>query len=223
MGGRSGFGGWMSDTGMGGRGVAGTVTAVAPDHYVVKTEDGPIYTVHFSANTQILKQAVQRQGSGGGGERGHRDQSPPQIIKSTDIKVGDTVAAMGEVDSTARSVGAVTVVLVDPERARQMREMAANYGKTWLMGKVTAVDGVKVTLQGRDNATHVIQADENTTFRKHREPVTLADVQVGDMVRAEGALKGETFVATSVLVMGMPPGGTPTVPRDAQPASAPRQ
>ena len=49
-------------------------------------------------------------------------------------------------------------------------------------------------------------ADENTTFRKHREPVTLADVQVGDMVRVEGAVKDGIFVAASVSVMGMRPG-----------------
>jgi len=84
------------------------------------------------------------------------------------------------------------------------------------MGKVTAINEAKVTLMGSvDNASHAFQADENTTFRKRREPITLADVQVGDAVRVEGAVKDGVFVATSVSVMGMPPGGMPTVPRDA--------
>jgi hypothetical protein len=47
----------------------------------------------------------------------------------------------------------------------------------------------------------------------------LADVQVGDVIRAEGAVKDGTFAATAINVMGMPPGGTPTVPRDAPAAS----
>jgi hypothetical protein len=129
---------------------------------------------------------------------------------------------MGEVDATAKSVGAVTVVQIDPERAKQMREMQANYGKTWLMGKVTAIDGVKVTLFGNvDNVAHTFIADENTTFRKRREPITLADLQVGDRVRVEGAVKDGIFVAASVTVMGMPPGATPSVPRDAAPAPQP--
>ena len=46
-------------------------------------------------------------------------------------------------------------------------------------------------------------------FRKRRDPITLADIQVGDMVRAEGAVKDGTFVATSVAVMGPPMNGAP--------------
>jgi hypothetical protein len=87
-----------------------------------------------------------------------------------------------------------------------MREMQANYGKTWVMGRVTAINDVKVTLQGGpDNATHTFVANENTTFRKRRDPVTLGDIQVGDMVRAEGSIKNGAFLATSVAVMGQPP------------------
>jgi hypothetical protein len=219
---RGGRGGGM---GMGmGRGLTGTVTAVAADHYTVKTDTGDIYTIHFSANTRIMKQMAgmrepgesrQGMGAGAGG-------NPPQQIKATDIMVGDAIAAMGEVDATAKSVGAMVVMQLDPERAKQMREMQANYGKTWLAGKVTAVDGVKVTLLGSiDSIAYVFVADENTTFRKRREPVTLVDVQVGDMVRAEGAVKDGTFLATSVNVMAMPPAGTPSVPRNTPPAPQP--
>jgi hypothetical protein len=183
---------------MGGRGIAGTVTALASDHYTIKTEAGEIYTIHFSANTRIVKQRVSRQAAGD--ERG--SGGPPILLKPTDISIGDAVAAMGEVDAATKSVGAVTIVQIDPERARQMREMEANYGKTWLMGKITAIDGVKVTLMGSvDNVSHTFVADENTTFRKHREPITMADMQVGDPVRVEGAIKGANFVATLVAVM----------------------
>jgi hypothetical protein len=203
----------MADTGMGGRGVTGTVTAVAADHYVVKTDAGQSYTVHFSANTRIMKQAIRRRGEGSG------DSNPPLTLRPTDIKVGDAVAALGEIDPNANSVGAVVILQIDPERARQMREMQASYGKTWLMGKVTAIDETKVTLMGSvDNAAHSFVADENTTFRKRRDPITLADVQVGDAVRVEGAVKDGNFVAASVVVMGMPPGGTPNLPHENAPA-----
>jgi hypothetical protein len=74
------------------------------------------------------------------------------------------------------------------------------------MGRVTAINDVKVTLQGGpDNAAHTFVADENTTFRKRRDPITLADIQVGDMVRAEGSVRSGAFLATSVAVMGPPP------------------
>jgi hypothetical protein len=216
-GGRGGRGGWGGGMGMG-NGITGTVTEVAADHYNIKTDAGDAYTVHFSANTRIVKQEIQRRGEGGGG-----GGNPPQTIKPTDIKVGDAVGVMGEVDEAAKSVGAVVIAQFDPERAKQMREMRANYGKTWLMGKVTAINETKVTLLGSmDNAAHVFVADEGTTFRKRREPITLADVHMGDTLRVEGAVKDGMFVAATVAVMGMQPGEMQSVPRDAAPAMQPK-
>lgn len=217
-----GQGAWQGQRGgrggMMGSGTAGTVTEAAADHFTVKTELGDVYTIHFSANTRIMKQPPgggPRRGQGqeqgpGGGEGQMR--TPPQPIKPADIKVGDVLIASGEVDRAAKSVGAVFILLMDPERAKEMRAMAANFGKTWLAGRVTAINEVKVSLEGGpDRAAHSFVADENTTFRKRRDPITLADVQVGDMVRVEGAVKDGTFLATSVVVMGPPPQG----PRDA--------
>lgn len=220
---RGGREGWGSG-GLAGGGLVGTVTEVAADHYSIKTEAGETYVVHYSPNTRILKQTAQNRGEGGErGERGNGQRSAPEPIKPSDIKVGDAIIAAGETDAAAKSVGAVVVLQIDPERARQFREMQANFGKTWLMGKVTAINETKVTLHGTvDNTAHIFQADENTTFRKHREPVTLADVQVGDTVRVEGAVKDGSFMAASVSVMGTPPDGTVRVPRDAQPAPAPQ-
>ena len=221
-----GRGGWGGGGGMMGRGVLGTVTEVAADHYTVKTDAGLTYTVHYSVNTRILKQQPGTGGPGGGngGQRGQGGGegggNPPQPIKPTDIKVGDAITAMGEVDATAKSVGAVAVIQLDPERAKQLREMQANYGKTWIAGKVTAIDGVKVTVMGAfDNTVHSFVADENTTFRKRRDPITLGDIQVGDNVRVEGALKDGTFLATTVNAMGQPPVGAP----GAGPAATPPQ
>ena len=228
---RGGRGGGMGGgmMGMMGRGVMGTVTEITADHFTVKTEAGETYTIHYSVNTRILKQPAGGRGgmgggggdrprgggNGGGGGYGGGGGNPPQAIKASDIKIGDAIGAMGEVDATAKSLGAVTIVQIDPERARQMREMQANHGKTWIMGKVTAIDGVKVTLMDSvDNTAHSFTADENTTFRKRRDPITLADIQVGDVVRVEGAIKDGGFLATTVNAMGMPPGGTPSVPRN---------
>lgn len=186
-----------------GRGMMGSVTAVAADHFTIKTESGELYTVHYSVNTRIMK--------GGGGQRRGQGENqapanPPQPIKAADIKVGDAIAATGEIDTNAKSVGAIAIFQIDPERAKQLREMQANYGKTWLMGRVTAINDLKVSLQsGPDNAAHAFVADENTTFRKRRDPITLADIQVGDMVRVEGAVKNGTFVADNVAVMGPAP------------------
>jgi hypothetical protein len=251
-GGRGGFGGGM---GMMGRGLSGTVTEVAADHYTVKSFSGDIYTVRFSANTRIMKQgAGGMRGGRGGGQGGDqagegqgagqqsgqesgqesgqgsgrgwgqgRGGNPPQPIKATDIKVGDAISSMGEIDATAKSVGATAIVLMDPERAKQMQEMEANFGKTWLMGKVTAIDGVKVTVNGTmDNAPHSFVADENTTFRRRRDPITLADIQVGDVVRADGAVKDGVFTAAAVGDMGSMQGENPRLPGNGPTPSSPQ-
>ncbi|MGH9599230.1 MAG: DUF5666 domain-containing protein, partial [Terracidiphilus sp.] len=201
-GGGRGMGGGM---GMMGRSVTGTVTAAAVDHFTVKTFEGETYTVNFSANTRMMKM---RGGMGGGrGERGQggmgRGGNPPEQIKAADIKVGDAISARGEIDASAKSVGATMIAELDPEMAKRMEDMAASYGKTWLMGRVTAVDGVNVTLMGsEDNAPHTFVANENTDFRERRNPITLADVKVGDMVRVDGSVQNGTFAATTVNVMG---------------------
>jgi hypothetical protein len=222
-----GFGGFGMGMGVaGGRGVMGTVTEVAADHFIIKSEDGQTYTVHFSVNTRIMKQpagsripgGMRGRGGQGAGAGFPQGGTPPETIKATDIKVGDAIGAMGEVDQSAKSIGAVAVVQLDPETARQMAEMRANYGKTWIQGKVTAIDGVKVTLLGLvDNVSRSFVADENTTFRKRREPITLADIEVGDTLRVDGELKAGVFTAANVSVMGMPPGGMPGGRPDAPP------
>ncbi len=197
--------------GFGGRGVAGTVTEVAGDHYTVKNENGETYTIHYSANTRVMKQPAQRVGSDG-------MRTPPEEIKASDIKVGDAIMAQGEVDTAAKSVGAMMVMKIDPERAKEMREMQANFGKTWLMGRVTAISDTKVTIESPvDNAEHTFVADENTSFRKRREPVTLADVEVGANVRVDGAVKEGVFVATAVNLMVMPPANGGPARRDGPP------
>lgn len=190
-----GFGG-----GMMGRGVGGTVTAAAANDFTVKTFQGQTYTVNFSDNTRIMKM----QGGMGGGMRGN----PPEQIKAADIKVGDAIMARGEVDTSAKTVGAVAIVELDPAMAQRMQQMAADYGKTWLMGRITAINGTRLTLMGtEDNASHSFVVNENTDFRERRDPVTLADVKVGDMVRVQGALSGDTFTASVVNVMRIPMGG----------------
>ena len=226
-------GGGMMGEGMigGGRGLMGTVTAVSADSYTVRTETSEVYTVHFSVNTRIMKQRIRRQepgfqpGAQSGAQPGAQPGSAPepgagpQFLKPADIHIGDVIAAAGEVDDAAKSVGAVFVVQLDPERVRQMREMEASYGKTWLMGRVTAMDGVKITLEGiRDKASYSFVADENTTFRMRREPITLADIHPGDMVRVDGVRKDGVFLASAVRDIGNPAQNrTPTLPANRPP------
>ncbi|HKN20817.1 MAG TPA: DUF5666 domain-containing protein [Terracidiphilus sp.] len=232
-GGRGGYGGGEG-MGMMGRGLMGTVSEVAADHYTIKTEMGDVYTVHFSANTRITKQPAGMRGPGGGGQgmgggggygrggNGGGGGNRPQEIKATDIKAGDAINAQGDIDATAKSVSATRIMQLDPDTAKRVQEQAASFGKTWLGGKVTAINGTTITLTGAlDSAPHTVVADENTTFRRRRDPITLADIQVGDMVRVEGAVKDGAFTATAVNTMGGPPPNGPSGPPSGAPSSPP--
>jgi hypothetical protein len=139
---------------------------------------------------------------GGGGSEDGGNRPAPQTIKPTDIHVGDIITAGGEMDAASKSIGAIFIALVDPERAKQMREMQANYGKTWLAGRVTAIKDTTITIEGMvDHTPHAIAVDENTSFHQRRDAITLADIQPGEQLRAEGAVKGGVFLATTVTAM----------------------
>ncbi|MBV8113716.1 MAG: hypothetical protein JO300_03175 [Silvibacterium sp.] len=179
--------------------VRGTVTAVSGDTVTVKTETGDSYKVETGPNTHFRKQ---------------RDQ-----IKISDIHVGDMVAAGGDKDEKAKTLGAVFVMLIDKEQYEKAR---AEFGKTWTAGSVQSIEDTKITIKRPDNVTQTIVVDENTSFRKRRDSVTLADIKVGDNVTARGSLQNGNFLAT-VLAVGGPggPGGFGGGERHNQSGSAP--
>ena len=162
-----------------GNGVRGTVTAAAPGSFTIRTDEGDTYQVLYSANSHLMK-----------------DRQP---ITAADIHVGDMLMAGGVVDTKAKTVGAVFLVDID---ANQVRQAKAEFGKTWVMGKVTAIHELKITIErANDKQTQTVAVDENTSFRKRREDVTLADVKVGDFISAQGALHADTFLATTLRIM----------------------
>jgi hypothetical protein len=129
----------------GGQMVRGTVTAAAPDHLTVKTDAGEVYQVALSANTRLTKER--------------------QPVKVADIKVGDGVGAMGVLDTATKTVHAVFVGVIDAEQVKKARE---NMGKTYITGKVTAIDldALKVTVLRPDGVSQVIGVDEQTSFKR---------------------------------------------------------
>src|SRR6202167_3467844 len=162
-----------------GNGVRGTVTAAGPGSFTIRTEEGETYQVLYSANTRLMK-----------------DRQP---IAAVDIHLGDMLMAGGLVDAKAKTVGAVLLYDIDADEVRKAR---AGFGKTWVMGKVTAVHELRITIErANDKQAQIVPVDENTSFRKRREDVTLADVKVGDFISAEGALHADIFVATNLRIM----------------------
>ncbi len=195
--------------------VRGTVTAVAGDKVTLKTEAGDTFTVALTPNTRIMKDRQQ--------------------AKAADIKIGDGMGAGGEMDQANKTVHALFVSVVSAEEARKIKD---SYGKTWISGKVTAIDDLKITILRGDKVSQTIAVDEDTSFKRggrgmamameggsnipmgggggwrngnggnggnrpqqpEGEPITLADIKVGDMVAGQGALKDGIFVPTTLAV-----------------------
>ncbi len=163
----------------GGQGVRGTVTNLSGSEATIKTEEGDTYKVVTGANTRIMK-----------------DRQP---AKMTDVHTGDMLFVGGQVDAQAKTVGAAFVAIIDAEQVKKMR---ADLGKTWVAGKITAINETNITVHRVDNVDQTIAVDENTSFRKRRESITMADIKVGDQITARGQLKDGVFVAAELGVGG---------------------
>jgi hypothetical protein len=184
--------------------VTGEVTAVAGTTLTVKTEDGASMQVVTTDNTRVMK------GRG-------------VTVKIADLKVGDGVMAAGNLDAPNKTLHAAIVFATD---AAQVKAMKENLGKTYIVGRVTAIDldNAKMTVERPDHVTQTIGFDETTSFKKGGrgarmgggvagagagagageqggESITLADIQVGENVRGTGSVKGGTFVPVELVVM----------------------
>jgi hypothetical protein len=205
-----GFGGGRSFL-MGGNSAHGTVTAISGGEISVRDEQGQFWKVLTGPNTHFRKD---------------REEA-----KIADIHPGDVIVAAGNLDETAKSLGAFMVMILDPQQAARMEKMRADFGKTWTAGRVTAIKDLTLTIERPDKVAQTLAVDENTSFQRRSrgsvEDITFPDIKVGDMVNARGALKGGDFLATTLMVMQFQrhgphrplpqPEGAPTGAAPAQP------
>ncbi len=160
--------------------VRGTVTAIQGSDISIQPEEGALTTVHCSDNTRLMKNR--------------------QPIKTSDIQVGDMLMAAGDLDEKTHLLRAVFVMDIDAATVQKMR---ADLGRTWIAGKVTAIDmdALQLTIARIDHKSQVITVDETTSFKKDGESVTLRDIHVGDGVRGKGSLKDGVFVPEVLHVL----------------------
>ena len=167
----------------GSKGVMGSITTVDPGGFTVKTQDGEAWKVTVGPNTRVM-----------------HNREP---AKESDLKPGFGVMAMGQPDASAPNT--LHAVFAYYETAEEVKTRMADFGKTWLGGKVTAIEGTKITitvqLPGQSTAINkTFEVDETTVFKKGREEVTLADVKPGDYVMGHGGVKSGTFIPTNLTI-----------------------
>ncbi|MGZ4824409.1 MAG: DUF5666 domain-containing protein [Terriglobales bacterium] len=161
----------------------GTIGEISKDGFTLKQLDGKTITVKVMPDTQFRRER--------------------QEAKFSDFKPGDMVMVAGEPAGentwTARFVASRQGM---SEANMQVRR--EDMGKKFIAGEVKAIDGTKLTIERPDGQTQTIEVDENTSFRKARESITLPDIKVGDRVFGRGALNSAgVFVPTELNVGGM--------------------
>jgi len=171
---------------MEGRGVFGKITAINSGSIAMTKPDGTSVTVKLTDKTEFRK-----------------DRQPAKIA---DFKVGDFVVVRGDENAdhtvTAQMIGTRTANSQGGGRGGSgggggFGEM----GKDFVAGEVKSIDAPKLTILRTDNVTQTLELNEDTSLRKGRESITMADLHPGDHVVVRGASQNNVFVPKNVMVL----------------------
>ena len=159
--------------------IGGVITAVSGPQVTIKTVDGALYQVVTTDNTRVMR---------GRGE----------AIKVTDLKAGDGLMAMGNMDAPNKTMHAAVVMAMDAEQMKRIdearKQQLANLGKTLIAGTVTAIDmdNATMTVERPDGVSQTIGFDEGTSFRRGRIMMgNRATAQPGTMGSGSSAAMAE--------------------------------
>src|SRR5580700_5739716 len=164
-----------------GHGTIGKITAVHGNSLQLIKPDGSTVTINLTDKTEYRK-----------------DRQPAQI---SDFKVGDFVMARGDENAdhsvTAQSLNGRSANGGGPGGGAAFGEM----GKDFVAGVVKSVDAPKLTVLRADNVTQTLELNEDTSLRKGRDSITMADIQPGDHVVVRGGVQNNAFVPKNVMVL----------------------
>ncbi len=176
----------------------GKITALHNTSIDVLDTNGDTVSVKFNGQTQFRK-----------------DRQP---AKRTDFKVGDIILVRGQEAAdhswTAEVVAARSLNGQGGLDGRGgpgggpgggrggFQQQAGTLGIDYVAGEIKNVDAPKLTVLRSDNVTQTLELNEDTSMRKGRESVTMADIQTGDHVFARGAIENNAFVPKTVVVIG---------------------
>ncbi len=175
-----------------GRGVFGKISAIQADSIELIGQDGSKFSVKVTSSTEFRKER--------------------QPAKLSDFRVGDAVAVRTNQDA-GNAAGATAVMIVAvPAGGFAGRGggggggggqfmMQGTMGKDYVVGEVKTVAAPKLTIVRVDNVTQTLELNEDSSLRRGRESITLADIQPGDHVFARGAVANDVFVPKNLMLI----------------------
>lgn len=176
-----------------GHGVMGKITSIKDGALELTRIDGASVTVKLTDKTDYRKDR--------------------QSAKLADFKVGDMVFIRTEGEGDQNLTALVVAGRTGNGPGGQggpgmggpgggMMMGGGELGKDFVFGEVKSVDAPKITVLRPDNVTQTLELNEETSLRKGRESVTMADIQAGDRVFVRGAVQNNAFVPKMVMVIG---------------------
>jgi hypothetical protein len=168
----------------------GKIISVKNGVLELSTPDGTNVTVKLSDKTEFRK-----------------DRQPAKLA---DFKVGDMVFVRGE-QSADHTVTAATVAgrtgsgePGGPGGGRGFSGGGAalgELGKDYVAGEIKSVDAPRLTVLRTDNVTQTIELTEESSLRKGRDSITMAEIQPGDHVIARGSMQNNVFTPKNVMIL----------------------
>ena len=169
-----------------GRGVFGKISAIQKGAVEITSSDGTKISMKLTDKTEFRKDR--------------------QAAKFADFKVGDNVVV--RIDPDAATVSGATALIVasaPPGFAGRggggQGFMQGTMGKDFVVGEIKSVDAPKLTVLRTDNVTQTLELNEETSLRRGRDSITMADIQPGDHIFARGAMTNDVFVPKNVNVI----------------------
>ncbi len=162
--------------------LVGKITSVQESSLQVHSAEGNSVTVQLTSKTEFRK-----------------DRHP---AKRTDFKVGDFILVRGEENPdhswTAEVIGARSM----NQGEQGGRFAQGTLGKDYVVGEIKFIDAPRLSVLRSDNVTQTFELTEDTSLRKGRDAITMADIQPGDHVFARGTSQKDAFVPQTVVIIG---------------------
>ena len=165
-----------------GQPLLGKITAINKGSLELTRPDGTTATVKLTDKTEYRKDQLSS--------------------KLADFKVGNMVFVRGEENADH----SVTAQLIGGRSgggaggSRGFGGTGFELGKDFVVGEVKSVDAPKLTVLRPDNVTQTLELNEDTSLRKGRESITMAEIQPGDHVMVRGAVENNVFVPKNLML-----------------------
>jgi hypothetical protein len=161
----------------------GKIARVRQDSLEVTNPNGEPVTVRLTSKTEFRK-----------------DREP---AKRSDFKVGDIIIVRGEENAdhswTAELIAGRSTS--GGGNGLGMPEREGTLGKDYVVGEVKSIDAPRISVRRSDNVAQTMELNEDSSLRKGRDSITMADIQPGDHVFARGSVQNDVFVPKFVMVM----------------------